>query len=85
MTTLYLDTVLKPIGRQLFVIRHTRNEKLDTVARATGLSVAVISKIENGRYLCLSFKVLAILASYYKMDIREIISLKLIGNLSEMA
>jgi transcriptional regulator with XRE-family HTH domain len=68
-----LPGLLERIGRKLYQIRHTRNEKMVSVAKAINCSHAVISQIENGRYYCLSFDMLSKLTQYYQVPIEEIL------------
>ena len=67
-----LNSSLLHIGKKFAGIRHTRNEKLMTVARAINVSHSVISEIENGRYIGLSMALLIKLASYYQITLNEL-------------
>ncbi|MES2704752.1 MAG: helix-turn-helix transcriptional regulator [Bacteroidota bacterium] len=73
-TTTSLVHLFQQIGSKLYSIRHSRNEKLTSVASSIGFSHTVISQIENGRYKGLSIKTLHQLASYYKVPLEEILA-----------
>jgi transcriptional regulator with XRE-family HTH domain len=62
------------IGSRLHTIRHARNEKIIVVAYSIGVSHAVISQIEHGRYKGLSVRTLYLLADYYKISVEELFS-----------
>jgi transcriptional regulator with XRE-family HTH domain len=64
---------LYDLGRKLYKIRHDRDEKLETVAKGVGVSHSVVSKIENGRYSCLSLKLLLRMSDYYGAELKTII------------
>lgn len=67
-----LNESLLHIGQKLSHIRRTRNEKLITVAKAVDMSHGIISRIENGRYNCLSVELLFKLAHYYSISVEEL-------------
>lgn len=69
-----LSDLLQQIGQKLRQVRQVRNEKLVTVANAIGISHAVISLIENGRYNCLSFALLSKLTHHYNITINEVLT-----------
>lgn len=69
-----INNLFEQIGRRLYHIRRTRNEKLTAVAQEVGLSHGVISQIENGRYTGLSVKTLHVLANYYKVPLTDIMT-----------
>ncbi len=69
-----LIILLEQVGKKMHHIRHTRNEKLNSVENSTGISHSIISRIEHGSYLCLSFEMLVRLLDYYNADLREILS-----------
>jgi transcriptional regulator with XRE-family HTH domain len=64
---------LQQIGYKLYMARHARREKMQTVAKAVGVSYPVISRIENGRYKGLSSALLFKLSDYYGISINEMI------------
>lgn len=68
--------MLERIGNYLRLKRIERGDKMETTARAVGLSKSVISQIENGRYQSLMIKHLEKLARYYDITIEEIVSIK---------
>jgi len=68
-----LKGFLEQIGEKLRNTRHLRSEKLATVAEGTGLSHTVLSQVENGRYLCLSFDLLFRILNYYQLDISAVL------------
>ncbi|MBX7227790.1 MAG: helix-turn-helix domain-containing protein [Chitinophagales bacterium] len=69
-----LHSILEVIGRNLSNFRDLRKDKLDTVARCTGISEPTLSKIENGRYHSLGVRILTKLSIYYSKSISEIVS-----------
>lgn len=64
---------LKQIGDKLYMARHARREKMQTVAQAVGVSHPVISQVENGRYKGLSSSLLFKLSEYYGISLNELI------------
>lgn len=72
MQNSHLDETLKQIGNRLYIERHKRREKLETVARAIGVTHPVISRIENGRYKGLSVEMLSKLAGHYGISLKEL-------------
>jgi transcriptional regulator with XRE-family HTH domain len=70
----HLNDFFALIGGKLRSIRHSRNEKIIVVASNIGVSHAVISQIEHGRYKGLSVKTLFLLADYYKISVEELLS-----------
>lgn len=69
-----LTQVFEQIGSKLYSIRHARNEKITAVAHHIGVSHAVISQIENGRYKGLSVKMLFLIAEYYNVSLYDILN-----------
>jgi len=69
-----MDNVLITIGANLHRLRHNKEEKLETVAKAAGVKHTVISKIENGRYESLSMRLLVKLATYFQVPITDLFS-----------
>jgi len=61
------------IGNKLYYLRHLKREKIASVAIETGISKAVISKIENGKYYCLSVDLLVRLAEHYKTPLNKLL------------
>ncbi len=72
-----LQTVLADIGNNLYIIRHSRKEKLTAVSVSIGISHPVLSQIENGKYEGLSIKLIVKLAQYYNVPAERI----LLGNI----
>lgn len=68
-----LDELLVNIGSNLRIARLHRNEKLITASNAIGISHTVLSQIENGRYTCLSLKLLLKATDYYFLDTKDVI------------
>jgi transcriptional regulator with XRE-family HTH domain len=62
-----LNDLLSGIGKEFYTIRHQRDEKLTSVAKAIGVSHSVISQVENGRYHCLNLELVSRLANYYNV------------------
>jgi transcriptional regulator with XRE-family HTH domain len=60
-----LEQLLSQLGSELYYQRHTTKQKIVSVSHAVGVSHAVISRIENGRYEALSLSLLKKLADYY--------------------
>ncbi|MCW3122631.1 MAG: hypothetical protein JWQ38_2123 [Flavipsychrobacter sp.] len=60
-----LPDVLIALGKKLRILRHLKDDKLDTVAAATKISKSTLSKIENGTYSSLCIEMLIALANYY--------------------
>lgn len=60
-----LEQLLAQLGSELYYYRHTNKQKLVSVSKAIGVSHAVISRIENGRYEALTLALLSKLADYY--------------------
>ena len=52
-------------GTIIGAARHNRGDKLDTIARAVGLSKTVLSQIENGRYTSLKMNTVIVLCTYF--------------------
>ena len=69
-----LTPLLKVIGEKLRQQRTTRNEKLLTIERALGISHGTISKIENGRYNCLTLMMLTKISGYYQVEVSELLT-----------
>jgi transcriptional regulator with XRE-family HTH domain len=69
-----MEQVLSTIGTNVHRLRHSREEKLETVARAAGVKHTVVSKIENGRYSSLSMRLLIKLADYFDVPVTELLS-----------
>lgn len=69
-----MEQILSTIGTNVHRLRHSREEKLETVARAAGVKHTVISKIENGRYGSLSMRLLIKLADYFYVPVTELLS-----------
>lgn len=67
------------LGKEFSEIRHSRNEKQSTVARATGISPATLSKIETGHYIRLNTALITRLADYYNIEV-QILLMKLPHN-----
>ena len=67
------EVLFESIGNRLYLIRHSRKEKIEAVAKSIGVSHTVISKIENGRYPGVSVALLAKLADYYQIPFEELI------------
>lgn len=67
-----LEETLSDIGSKLYTIRHTRKEKISAVAHDVGVSHAVLSRVENGRYKYLSITLLHKLAEHYKVPIVQL-------------
>jgi len=63
---------LSQIGAKIASARHESGEKETTVAKAIGVSDAVISLIENGRYKSLKLKTILALCHYYKIPMHEL-------------
>ena len=71
-----LTSILEEIGHKLYDLRQLKKEKITSVAAGIGFSHAVISKIENGRYLPLSIELLGRLADYYNIPLEELLTIK---------
>jgi transcriptional regulator with XRE-family HTH domain len=69
-----LNELFTRMGHRLHRVRMARNEKLTAVASSIGVSHAVVSQIENGRYKGLSVQLLYRLAEYYGIPIDRIIT-----------
>lgn len=69
-----MEQILNTIGTNVHRLRHRREEKLETVARAAGVKHSVISKIENGRYVSLSMRLMIKLANYFDVPVTELLS-----------
>lgn len=72
---------LNHIGNELYYLRHLKKLKITAVSKDIGISHAVISRIENGRYESLTIGLLKKLADYYEIPIA---SLFLISNNDEI-
>jgi transcriptional regulator with XRE-family HTH domain len=72
-TNFTLNEMLISIGHKLYITRHSRREKITTVANNVGISHPVISQIENGRYTGLSLKLLDKIAAYYGMSLSDLL------------
>jgi len=68
-----LEPILQAIGDKLYSERHNRREKITWVASNIGVSHPVISKIEHGRYKCLSIELLCKLADYYHLSVEDLL------------
>ena len=62
------------IGQKLRQKRKIRDEKIQAVERATGISHSVISRIENGRYEMLSLRAIIKLTDYYGIALLDILT-----------
>ena len=62
-----LEQLLTQLGNELYYHRHTTKQKMVSVSKAVGVSHAVISRIENGRYAPLTLSLLKRLADYYEI------------------
>lgn len=69
MDTNDLNDLLVRIGNEFRQIRHAKDEKMDTVAKALHIDQSVISKIENGIYDCLRFDLAMKLADFYHVSL----------------
>ena len=66
------ESHLSFIGQKIANARHGRDEKIETVAVAIGVSNKVISQIENGRYYPLKMKMITELCEYLQIPINEL-------------
>lgn len=64
-----LEQLLSQLGSELYYRRHTTKQKIVSVSHAVGVSHAVISRIENGRYEPLTLSLLKRLADYYEIPL----------------
>jgi len=69
-----LYTLLKQLGVRLRKLRQGRDEKLSTVHYETGLSIGIISEIENGKHPQLRMEVLSVLAAHYGLSLTELLN-----------
>jgi transcriptional regulator with XRE-family HTH domain len=69
-----MEQILSTIGSNLHKLRHSKEQKLETVAKAIGVKHSVISKIEHGRYECLNLRLLLKLANYFEVPITDLLS-----------
>lgn len=69
-----LQEVLSRIGDACYRQRHLKKLKITTVSIDIGISHAVISRIENGRYASLSIALLNKLCDYYKIPLSSVFS-----------
>ena len=60
---------LQMLGRRVAAARHLRGEKEDTVAKAVGITQAVISQVENGTYYSLKVTTLIDICEYLQMQL----------------
>lgn len=60
------------IGSKLYMLRHSRKEKIDSVSKGIGVSKSVISQVENGRYRSLTVVLLSRFATYYNTSLADI-------------
>jgi transcriptional regulator with XRE-family HTH domain len=61
------------IGKKVSIARHLRSEKMTSVASALGISHAVISQIENGRYYGLKMVMLIKLSEHLKIPLSDLV------------
>lgn len=61
------ENVLVHIGNELYQQRHLKKQKITSVSSDIGISHAVLSRIENGRYKSLTIALLHKLANYYEV------------------
>lgn len=73
MNTPHTEKYLLITGSKIASARRNRAEKMDTVAKATGTSIKVISQVENGRYRCLKLQTLARLCEYLQIPMDDIL------------
>ncbi|HEY9177564.1 MAG TPA: helix-turn-helix domain-containing protein [Flavipsychrobacter sp.] len=64
-----LEQLLSQLGSELYYQRHTTKQKLISVSKSVGVSHAVISRIENGRYEPLTLSLLKRLTDYYQIPL----------------
>ncbi len=74
MNNLQINLFFENIGYKLYVLRHSRREKISCVADYLGVSSATVSLIENGRYRSLSLILLLKIAEYYNVELSFLIS-----------
>lgn len=67
-----LELLLAQLGNELYYHRHTTKQKIVSVSKAVGVSHAVISRIENGRYEALTLSLLKKLADYYEVPLASL-------------
>ena len=60
------------IGQNICRMRHEKNEKLINVAMAIHKSESVMSRIECGKYYCISLALLQKLADYFHAEIDDL-------------
>jgi len=72
MKNYILQHSLHSIGHALMRLRYARNEKQQTVAQATGISIAVLSKIECGKYPHVTIECLLKLTEYYAVTLADL-------------
>jgi|GEM_PF-2613224 len=64
-----LEQMFVHLGNELYQQRHIRKQKISSVCHDLGISTAVISRIENGRYNALTISLLKKLADYYEVPV----------------
>lgn len=67
-----IEETLVHIGNELYYQRHLKKEKITFVSNEVGVSNAVISRIENGRYGSLTVALLSKLAAHYKVPLASL-------------
>lgn len=72
MKTIFEKCLLN-VGQRIADARHLRAEKEETVAKAIGVTHAVISRIENGRYKSLKLETLIKLCNHLNIPVAEIL------------
>lgn len=67
-----IKQLLVEVGDALYHLRHLKKQKITSVSSDIGISHAVISRIENGRYNSLTLALLHKLAVYYDVPITSL-------------
>ncbi len=77
MATRYdVNIKLEQVGNSLRSLRHAKNQKIETVHLATGISASTISEIENGKHLSVTMDTLSKLSAHYGSSLNEILTSK---------
>lgn len=68
-----LEDMLVHIGNEFYRERHLKKLKITSVGSEIGISHAVISRIENGRYYSLTIALMCKLALFYDIPLSRLL------------
>jgi transcriptional regulator with XRE-family HTH domain len=68
-----LDDVVKTIGDNLYRLRKSRKESIETVAEANKIPPYLLNKLENGTYPNCLLSIIFRLCDYYNVTPKELV------------